>query len=498
MVSMDSGAGATLPIQLWSFREDVLVEDGPEQDRIVVVTKWAEFGIDDVQDVVRGLLRRMSLGPISLENVIAGGVPTDENWTGPATPGDPADSRPEWAELREVLDLLSGSVVRSLGLDDGDKPLLSAVPVDRSASLRVIDVGPDQPIRLSRFAAIRSADGNLLLESPLAQYHVVLLRPVAAHVVTALGRTSTVNEVAARLGIPAAVVAGIVGYLAGTGIVLVGERRSASQVSFAEDSDPVLLQWTHHDLLFHYRSRMGRYEDDSGADSPLVDQPPALDPVEPVRPGARVALFRPSVDKLVRTGPPLTDLFEHARLDDDLTDRRLSAQQVGELLFRAGMIRSVTASWNGADVRYDISDLPRPRISGRYELGFYVSAHRCSGMARGTYHYDPRRHELTLVNDSEPDLDELLDGARIAARTSWRPPLLITLTARVARTWMYGGTDYSLALTHVGALQQSLCLAANAMGLAACAPAVDPGDATNNALRLEWPAEVGVGELLVG
>jgi hypothetical protein len=63
---------------------------------------------------------------------------------------------------------------------------------------------------------------------------------------------------------------------------------------------------------------------------------------------------------------------------------------------------------------------------------------------------------------------------------------------------MYGGIGYALALTHVGALQQTLCLVANAMGLAACAPAVDPGDITNSALRLDWPAEVGIGEFLVG
>jgi SagB-type dehydrogenase family enzyme len=159
----------------------------------------------------------------------------------------------------------------------------------------------------------------------------------------------------------------------------------------------------------------------------------------------------------------------------------------------------VASSSTGTDVRYDISDRPYLSIYGLYELELYVSVHKCVGMPRGTYHYDPRQHELALVNDSPPDLDELLDRARVAARTTLKPPLLITLTARVARTsWMYGGIGYSLALTHVGALQQTLCLVANAMGLAACAPAVDPGDATNNALRLEWPAEVGVGEFLVG
>jgi hypothetical protein len=63
---------------------------------------------------------------------------------------------------------------------------------------------------------------------------------------------------------------------------------------------------------------------------------------------------------------------------------------------------------------------------------------------------------------------------------------------------MYPGIAYSLALTHVGALQQTLYLAATAMGLAGCVPAVDPGDLTDGALRLDWPAEVGIGEFILG
>jgi SagB-type dehydrogenase family enzyme len=498
MVSMDSGAGTTLPTHLWSLREDVLVEDDPEQGRIVVVTRWGEFTIDGVDDLVRDSLRRMSLGPVSLENAVADSPPVDADVLGPMGSGDHASGdRPDLVHLRQVLDLLSDCVVRSLGPGDGDTPLLSAIPVARFASLRLTDVAPDRPIRLSRFAAIRSADGDLLVESPLAQYHVLLLRQVAALVITALGKPSTINEVAARLGVQQAVVAGIVGYLVGSGMVLVDDPKSSTPAQFAEDSDPVLLQWPHHDLLFHSRSRMGRYGGQSGAVFPFAGQLPSPDLVKPVRSGTRLALYRPSIDELTRNDPSLTDLLENPRMCADLTDRKLSAQQVGELLFRAARIRSVASGSAGTGIRYEISDRPYLSVSGLYELEMYISAHKCD-MPRGTYHYDPQRHELTLVNDSELELDELLDGARVAARTSWKPPLLITFTARVARTsWMYGGIGYSLALTHMGALQQTLCLVANAMGLAACAPAVDPGDATNNALRLEWPAEVGVGELLV-
>jgi SagB-type dehydrogenase family enzyme len=493
MVSKESGANAKAPTHLWSLREDVLVEDGPEQDHVVIVTKWGEFGIDGVDDVVLASLRRMSLGPIALENVVSGGRPVakagrhDGNWQ-------------VWAELWRVLDLLGGSVVRSLALGDGDIPLLSAVPIARSATLRLPKVEQDRPVRLSRFAAIRPYNGDLLVESPLAHYHVVLHRDLAAHVATALSTATSVRAVAASLRVEPTVVADIVEYLAATGIALLGERSTAGgEVLFAEDTDPVLLRWSHHDLLFHTRSRMGRYGGQTGAVFPLADKLPSPDLVKPVRSGKRLSLYRPRMEDVLANDPPLTRVLENAKLCGDLTDGQLTAKLLGELLFRAARIKSVATGSTGTDVRYDISDRPYLSIYGLYELELYVSAHKCVDVPRATYHYDPREHVLTLVNDSETELNELLDGARVAARTSLQPPVLITLTARVARTsWMYGGIGYSLALAHVGALQQTLCLVANAMGLAACAPAVDPGDATNSALRLDWPSEVGIGEFLVG
>jgi SagB-type dehydrogenase family enzyme len=192
-------------------------------------------------------------------------------------------------------------------------------------------------------------------------------------------------------------------------------------------------------------------------------------------------------------------VIETAQLCPEFSDRELTAEQIGELLFRAARIRSVSPASAGADITYPISDRPYLSIFGLHELELYVCLNRCSGLPRGIYHYDPKDHVLTLINDSQSELDELLDNASVAARTTQRPPVMITITARVVRSsWMYGGLAYSLTLTHVGALQQTLCLVATAMGLSGCVPAIDPGDVTDAALRLDWPAEIGVGEFIAG
>lgn len=497
-MSEESGDATTARIELWSLREDVLVEDGPGYDELVAVTKWAEIKVDGADETVRESLRRMSLGPVSLANAVTNG--RSSNGSDSIRSLDSVPDRSYWPNLSRVLDLLSSSVVRSLGLSDGDSPLLSAVPIAPNASFHPAHVDPDRPLRLSRFAAIRAIDGELLLESPLSTYHVVLHRHLASRVVMALSGPTTVDQIARVVGTSPDMVSDIMGYLVATGIVLLGETvGDPPQARFAEDQDATLTSWSYHDLLFHSRSRMGRYGGQSGAVFPHADTHPSPELVKPMRSGRRFQLHRPRIVDLIRSDPPLTEVLENARHSPELTDRQLTSEQLGELLFRAARIRSVSSESAGTEVSYDVSDRPYLSIHGLYELELYVSVHNCGDLPRGTYHYDPEYHALTLVNDSQLELDELLDSARVAARSSVQPPILITMTARVARfSWMYGGIGYSLTLAHVGALQQTLCLVANAMGLAACAPALDPGDVLDSALQLGWPAEVGVGEFLVG
>ncbi|MGH3648455.1 MAG: hypothetical protein ACRDTM_14920, partial [Micromonosporaceae bacterium] len=59
-----------LTIRLWSLTEDVLVEGGPGQGPLTVVTRWGEFTFHAIDARSRESLRRMSLGPVSLDNIL--------------------------------------------------------------------------------------------------------------------------------------------------------------------------------------------------------------------------------------------------------------------------------------------------------------------------------------------------------------------------------------------------------------------------------------------
>lgn len=457
---------------LWSLRDDVLLET-ESPDRLVLFTRWGELRVENPDATTLDFLRRMSYGPVSLDNAL--GADTDER---------------QRRSLAALLERLQHVVIRSLGLAADFRPLMSVAPITRQARFVPGPAPRHRPLRLSWTATLRTYDDSLVLESPVAAHRVVLHQPVAGAVLAAMGTPRSVEAVATSLGLPVDLVADIAGYVIATGILVVGEGRTAK---FAEDADPVLRLWSHHELMFHARSRGGRNDGPVGAvfaDDGRVSPEPVVKQVA----GRRVRLFRPDYATLVANDPPLTAAVEARRSYRSFGPEPVTAEQLGELLYRTTRVRALHGS------PADISDRPYPSTLGQHELDLYVVAGRCAGLTRAIYHYDPVGHVLTEVNDAERDTGRLCEAARIAGGMRNQPPMLIIITARFGRlSWMYQGGAYAATLKHVGVLQQNLYLVATAMGLAPCAVSVrDDDDQTLQALGLDWRLESDVGEFVLG
>ena len=472
----DRPEGIPETVRLWSLTEDTLLEVG-DDDTMVAITWWGEYELADISGPVRDSLSRMVLGPVSMGNLASSASGGAEAWAG---------------ALRKVLNRLSGSVVHSLALNDGRGPLLSAVPVTQSP---VFPAGPalsDRLIKLSRFSAMRPDGGRLLLESPRARYRVALLRPPAVAVASSLAGPVTVAQVVAATGLAEPVVTDVVAFLVAAGVALVAD----DWAEFAEDTDADLAAWSPDDLIFHARSRTwqkGAPRDPevyrTGTEPPVVKQ---------ITAGPTFPLHRPDPAVLAGADPTLTGLLELDLTCPEVTDRAMSAEQIGELLFRAARVRSTGPAHLPAGPSHEASQRPYFSIACLYELEIYVGINRCVGLARGVYHYDPLWHTLTLINDDTGVLDGMLDLAMVGAGSHRRPSVLLTMTARMSRiAWVLGSAAYATTLVHVGALQQVLYLVAKAMGLAAHAVPVDAGDRVDRSLKLEWPAEVSVGECVL-
>jgi SagB-type dehydrogenase family enzyme len=463
-------------VRLWSLTEDTLLEAG-DDDTLVAITWWGEYELAGVPRPVRESLGRMALGPVSMGNLATSAGGAAEAGAG---------------TLRKVLNQLSGSVVHSLALNDGRGPLLSAIPVTQAPVFPADPVPAGRLIKLSRYSALRPDGSRLLLESPRARYRVALLRPPAVTVASSLAGPVTVAQVAEDSGLAEPVVADVVAFLVAAGVVLVAD----DWAEFAEDTDTDLAVWSPDDLMFHARSRTwlkGGPPDPeahrAGAEPPVVKQ---------ITAGPTFPLHRPDPAVLKATDPTLATLLEHDHTCPDVTERALSAEQVGEFLYRAARVRSIGPAYLPGGPGHEASQRPYFSVACLYELEIYVGINRCADLARGIYHYDPLWHTLTLINDDLGVLDGMLDLAMVGAGSHRRPSVLLTMTARMSRiAWVLGSAAYATTLVHVGALQQVLYLAAKAMGLAAHAVPVDAGDRVDRSLKLEWPAEVSVGECVL-
>jgi SagB-type dehydrogenase family enzyme len=476
-VPSDPGAPPDLSVPLWSFRDDVAIEPTPGGG-IVILTRWGDITVEEPTPAIEDSLYRMTLGPVALTNVA--GLDQDD--------------------LDKVFARIPGCVVRSLGLRDSATPLLSATPITPRGVIELPDLDATMPIRLSRFAFVRESDGELLLESPLSHHRIALHRPLTTWVVGSLGRATTCADIAQGINVAQSLVIEIVSYFAAGGMVVTGEPGVGGLAPhFPEDADPDLLTWSPHDLLFHSRSRLGRHDNPAGAVFRNVRHLAPLPAVKPVPAGRRFPLHRPDLTAPAANELSLTDAIENRRSVREFAEEGPSARQLGELLFRSARVRAQKESVGAGGVRYGVSERPYPSAGSLYELDLYLTVDRCDGLPRGIYHYDPQDHALSLINENAAHIDELLDSAMVLTGANRRPPVLITMTARMGRlSWVYEGISYATTLKHVGVLQQTLYLVSVMLGLAPCALATGDSEVAAAAFGLDWPAEVAVGEFVVG
>jgi SagB-type dehydrogenase family enzyme len=459
--------GARFP--LWSLRDDVYIESEPRDPAIVVHSRWADTILPRPSAGVLDALRRMSLGPVSLDNAVR--------------------DRADRAELGGLLDRLEHLVVRSFGVTP-DRPLISVIPMTEQARFRLPPVPLPRPGRLSRFALIRTDRSSYCIESPLSLHRVILHGDEALAELGALFRAVTPS--AAQHPHSALT------YLAAAGMVVLATGGSSpDEAQFAEDTDPALAFWAPVDLMFHTRSTLGRHDRDFGATYPLGELGSQEPVVSPPRGGEYITLQRPRWDDLLSKAP-LTAAVEARHRAADYGPQPVTEAELGELLYRAARVRSLAGSPDAASATAT-SDRPYPSGGDCYELELYPVVNNCAGIPRGAYHYDPYRHRLEGIETAPAGIGELLEKGRVMAGLPAAPPVLLAITARFRRlSWKYNGLSYALALREVGALTQTLALVGTAMGLDSCV--VDSADieASARVLGLDWRTESGVGGVVVG
>ena len=349
---------------------------------------------------------------------------------------------------------------------------------------------------LPRFAYLRRQGTEAVLESPLAHARIILNDGRVAALVGALAAPATAEELAERVGaLPAEAVTSVLTLLLRAGML---------DEAGNEEEAPALQTWEFHDLLFHARSRRGRFDAPYGGTFRLADRlapPPAL---KPGMAGEAHELYRPDLNRLQRDDPPLACVQTRRRSVREFdTVRPITARQLGEFLFR---VARVTGHHEGevttprGPVRLEFAPRPYPAGGGLYELELYAAIQACTDLAPGLYHYDPAGHRLIRLRGRTAEVTALCrDAAGSTGVPEDNVQVLLILAARFARlAWKYESIAYALTLKHVGVVYQTMYLAATAMGLAPCAIGGGDADLFARAAGTDYCTETSVGEFLLG
>jgi SagB-type dehydrogenase family enzyme len=380
------------------------------------------------------------------------------------------------------------------------KPLATLEPTSPFFELAFHVIIPERRYQLSRFAYTRRDRSHMILESPLAHARIVLHDCQGAALVHLLVRPTRLDELGGQISaLPDGAAAALMALLVNANLLWELNEHGMS----AEDESTALKSWEFHDLLFHARSRGGRHAYPWGGTYRFVGQ---LDPppvVKPVRSGESVDLYRPDLDTLQREDPPFAQVQEARRSIRKYAATPISDRHLGEFLYRTGRLvdywENEIQTPQGA-VRMSYAPRPYPAGGALYELEMYAVVNLCQGLAPGLYYYDPEHHRLVRLSDRTVAVDQLLaEAARSTATAAKDLQVLIVLTARFQRlAWKYAGIAYALILKHVGVLQQTMYLAATAMGLAPCAVGGGNADLFARAAGTDYYEETSVGEFLLG
>ena len=482
---MDRAAESTGTFQLTAspdttlvFRADVRVT--AHGSSVTLASAYRSFALHGVPLSIQKALARLGDSPVPLGDLFE-----------PLT-------QDERGQLEGVLRRCSRLLARCV-MATGARELMRVEPTADHAHYSVGKLMHECPIRLSRFALFRRRAGVLALESPLTKHRAELRHSGARTIITGLTGATTAAEVSREsselLGLSPSEVYELLSNLVGAGFAEVGHWEAGMAI-FDADTDCALRQWEFHDLLFHSRSRQGRYDDPSGGVSEVsdeIDLPPAVK--QPPQ-GPTISLPVPSCDEINASDPSLTSALESRSSIRSFGRDPLSVRQLGEFLYRVGRIRRRDPTLDGA---YQVAERPYPGGGGLYELELYVTVQRCGGCPAGIYYYDPLRHMLVLINSDDDDRAAMLGVAASAMGRDYQPDVLLTISARFQRiSWKYRSIAYALILRNAGVVYQTMYLVATAMDIARCGIGGGDSDLASRVLKLDYLRESSVGDFVIG
>lgn len=388
----------------------------------------------------------------------------------------------DWTVLLQTHQLIEqlsrlGMVERILMVEG--KALASRVSLSPDDQIHFPAVERTVSYHLSRFAFCHAEAGILRVESPTSLTQVSFFDWRGGAVIAELAKPCTCEILEEKLPLGMDVIQQILSLLLGSELLNSGEA----------EPDGALSHWEFHDLLFHSRSRMGRYLNPIGIQTSSAEAPP---PLHQGRQGNTFPLYIPDLEKLKTDDIPFTQVLESRRSVRHHGNPPITSKQLGEFLYRTVRIIPQPSILNQVRKLY-------PSGGGCYPIELYLVIKICEGLEPGLYYYTPVDHALIKLSDLQDQVQTIWSQAELCLRERTSPQVLLIMSARFSRIMKkYNSFSYGMILKESGGILQTMYLVSTAMGLACSALGVGDSDLFSKAICANYFEESSVGELLLG
>lgn len=158
----------------------------------------------------------------------------------------------------------------------------------------------------------------------------------------------------------------------------------------------------------------------------------------------------------------------------DMVRRRRSRREFGDAPLTLGQLSTLlyhACGVTGFKAAYGYDRLPLrsfPSCGALQAPEVYLLIRAVGAVEPGVYHYRPSEHALERIGDADGGTLRAAGGANWAVLERAAVTWIITGCYDRLR-WKYGPRAYRLMCMEIGGLAENLCLAAQALGLGACA-----------------------------
>lgn len=191
----------------------------------------------------------------------------------------------------------------------------------------------------------------------------------------------------------------------------------------------------------------------------------------------------------------LQNVLEARRSIRNYSNNYINVDSLSHFLYNSARIKKIFKSNEGT-----LTQRPYPSGGARYPLEIYVVNNKISDIQKGIYYYDPLRHKIILLNRSKNYQRKFNDFILQVQKPAQNrePDVILIITAVFARTmWKYSNIAYSLIMSDLGCLYQTMYLVATEMNLAPCPLGGTYETLVRDWLNLNWFEESHVGTFML-